>query len=314
MIISVSRRTDIPAFFSDWFYKRIDEGFFMVRNPMNAHQVSKVLISPQNVECFVFWTKNPSIEFITNLKKLDAIGYKYYFQFTISSYAQDIEKKVPHKKEIIEKFIKLSKQIGKEKLVWRYDPIILTEKYNIDYHRKYFSYLAEKLCTYTDKVIISFVDCYPKIKKQLENEHISELNQEQMRSLASDLKEIASKYKLKIESCSEKINLDDIGISHGHCIDGELINHICGKQFIFTKDKSQRDECGCVTSIDIGAYNTCKHNCVYCYATWNFDISKNLLVSVDSPLLGSMLKIDDKVYDRKVPKLRERNPELFLLN
>ena len=101
---------------------------------MNVHRVSKISVSPQNVECFVFWTKNPSDDFITTLKKLDNLGYKYYFQFTITSYAQDIEKNVPHKKEIIEKFIKLSEQIGREKVIWRYDPIILTEKYNMKYH------------------------------------------------------------------------------------------------------------------------------------------------------------------------------------
>ena len=111
----------------------------MVRNPMNVHRVSKISVSPQNVECFVFWTKNPSDDFITTLKKLDNLGYKYYFQFTITSYAQDIEKNVPHKKEIIEKFIKLSEQIGREKVIWRYDPIILTKKYNMKYHIKYFS-------------------------------------------------------------------------------------------------------------------------------------------------------------------------------
>lgn len=311
MIISVSRRTDIPAFFADWFYRRINEGFFMVRNPMNVHQVSKISISPQIVECFVFWTKNPSDIFISNLKKLDELDYKYYFQFTITSYAQDVEKNVPHKKEIIEKFIKLSKLIGKERIIWRYDPIILTKKYDFDYHKKYFSYLADKLSNYTNKVIISFVDCYPKIKKRLLDEHISELNPEQMRNLSLELKRIAQEKHLEIESCSEKISLDDIGIPHGHCIDGELINRICRKKFVFTKDKTQRAECGCVTSIDIGSYNTCKHNCSYCYATWNYDVSKTLEIKNDSPLLGTELSENDKVTERKVLKLKEQNPELF---
>lgn len=311
MIISVSRRTDIPAFFSDWFYKRIEEGFFMARNPMNVHQVSKISVSPQNVECFVFWTKNPSDDFISNLTKLDNLEYKYYFQFTISSYAQDIEKNVPHKKEIIEKFIKLSKLIGKEKIIWRYDPIILTEKYTVDYHVKYFAYIAEKIHEYTDKVIISFVDCYSKIKKRLADEHISELNQEQMRNLAVQFKDIAQKFSLRIESCSEKINLDDIGIPHGHCIDGDLINRICKKEFVFSKDETQREECGCVKSIDIGAYNTCSHNCIYCYATWNHRFSEKIKQNDSNPLLGSELAIDDKINDRSVSKLKEKSPELF---
>lgn len=309
MIISISRRTDIPAFFSEWFYNRIEDGYFMVRNPMNYHQVSKVVVTPQNAECLVFWTKNPSSEFINNLSKLDRKGFNYYFQFTISSYAQDIEKSVPRKTEIIEKFQKLSNQIGKEKVIWRYDPIILNEKYNFDYHIKYFDYIANKLSGYTEKVIISFVDCYSKIKTRLQENDITELTQEQMRELAVALKQIADKYYLKIESCSEKIDFDDINIPHGHCIDGELINRICQKNFVFKKDKSQREECGCVTSIDIGSYNTCRHNCAYCYATWNGIIPNS--IDNSSPLLGSVLSNEDKVTERKIPVLKEYNPELF---
>ena len=309
MIISISRRTDIPAFFSEWFYNRIEDGYFMVRNPMNIHQVSRVVVTPQNAECLVFWTKNPSLEFINNLSKLDKKGFKYYFQFTISSYAQDIEKSVPRKTEIIEKFQKLSNQIGKEKVIWRYDPIILNEKYNFDYHIKYFDYIANKLSGYTEKVIISFIDCYSKIKTRLQENEITELTQEQMRELAVALKQIADKYHLKIESCSEKIDFDDINIPHGHCIDGKLINRICQKNFVFKKDKSQREECGCVTSIDIGSYNTCRHNCAYCYATWNGNIPS--CIDNSSPLLGSVLSKEDKVTDRIVPVLKNHVSELF---
>ncbi|MBO4319895.1 MAG: DUF1848 domain-containing protein [Treponema sp.] len=311
MIISVSRRTDIPAFYSEWFYRRIEEGFFMVRNPMNAHQVSRVCVSPQNVECIVFWTKNPSDDFISNLKRLDELGFKYYFQFTVTSYAQDMEKNVPHKKQIIEKFQRLSRQIGKEKIIWRYDPVILTEKYTMDYHKKYFAFLAEKLHEYTDKVIISFVDSYPKIQKRLDDLYVSELNEEQMRNLALSFKETAQNHSLRIESCAEKIDLDDMGISHGHCIDGDLINRICGKEYIFSRDKSQREGCGCVTSIDIGAYNTCLHNCTYCYAIWNYNFPDKTKTDISSPLLGSALTADDKITDREAPKLKEKNPELF---
>ena len=309
MIISISRRTDIPAFFSEWFYNRIEDGYFMVRNPMNIHQVSKVTVTPQNAECLVFWTKNPSFSFIENLPKLDEKGFNYYFQFTITSYAQDIEKSVSRKTEIIEKFQKLSNQIGKEKVIWRYDPIILNKKYNFDYHIKYFDYIAEKLSAYTEKVIISFVDCYSKIKTRLQENEITDLTQEQMRKLGIVLKQIAEKHNLKIESCSETIDFDDIGIPHGHCIDGDLINRICQRNFIFKKDKTQRNECGCVTSVDIGSYNTCRHNCAYCYATWNGIIPNS--IDNSSPLLGSVLSNEDKVTERKIPVLKEYNPELF---
>ena len=216
---------------------------------------------------------------------------------------------MPHKTEIIEKFQKLSKKIGKEIVIWRYDPVILNDKYNFDYHLKYFKYIAEKLADYTEKVIISFIDCYPKIKNRLQENNITELTQEQMRKLASTLKQIADNYNLKIESCSEKIELDDIGIPHGHCIDGDLINRICHKNYVFQKDKTQRDECGCVTSIDIGSYNTCRHNCAYCYATWNSKIPNQ--IDSSSPLLGTELTDLDIVNIRKVPVLKELPPELF---
>lgn len=308
MIVSASRRTDIPAFFSEWFYNRIKDGYFMIRNPMNIHQVSEVAVNPLNTECIVFWTKNPSSDFIKNLSKLDEQGFKYYFQFTINPYAQDIEKFVPRKTEIIEKFQKLSIKIGKEKVIWRYDPIILNEKYNFEYHIKYFEYIAEKLSEYTEKVVISFVDCYSKIKTRLQENRITELSLEQMRKLAVALKQIAEKYHLKIESCSEKINLDDIGIAHGHCIDGELINRICHNEFIFQKDKNQRIECGCVKSVDIGSYNTCKHGCIYCYAT-----GQNVVDKIDncSPILGSQLYESDEVKIKEHVSLRKCEQNLF---
>ncbi|MBR5668465.1 MAG: DUF1848 domain-containing protein [Spirochaetales bacterium] len=311
MIISVSRRTDIPAFYSEWFYRRMEDGFFMVRNPMNPRQVSRVSVSPQNVESIVFWTKNPSDDFISNLRRLDELGYRYYFQFTVTSYARDMEKNVPPKKQVIEKFQRLSRQIGKEKIIWRYDPVILTEKYTMDYHAKYFDFLAEKLHDYTEKVIISFVDSYPKIQKRLGEGHISELNEDQMRTLALSFKETARKHGLGIESCAEKIDLDDMGIAHGHCIDGGLINRICNKEYVFSRDKSQREGCGCMVSIDIGAYNTCLHNCTYCYAIWNYKSSDKIRPDNSSPLLCSVLTADDKITDREAPKLKEKNPELF---
>ena len=158
MIISASRRTDIPSYYSEWFYNRIKEGFVYVRNPMNIHQIGKISLSPDVVDGIVFWTKNPA-------PMLDRLGelekYTYYFQFTVNPYSTDVEPNVPSKNDtIIPTFQKLSSIIGKERIVWRYDPILLNEKYTVDYHIKYFSMLADKLAYYTEKCTVSFLDMY----------------------------------------------------------------------------------------------------------------------------------------------------------
>ena len=165
MILSVSRRTDIPNYYSEWFYNRIKEGYLYVRNPMNAHQISKIILSPEVVDCIVFWTKNPEPMF-SRLDELDA--YQYYFQFTLTGFGNDIECNVPHKKEhMIPVFQKLAKRIGKQKMIWRYDPIIFTDKYTPEYHLKAFRQIAEELNGYTSKCVISFVDIYTKNRKKL---------------------------------------------------------------------------------------------------------------------------------------------------
>ena len=162
MIISASRRTDIPAHFDDWFLNRL-------RNPMNPHQVSKILLSPEKIECIVFWTKNPSDKFIDNLEQINKLGYSYYFQYTITAYNKGIEVNIPRKEIQINRFLKLSDLIGAEKVIWRYDPIFFTEYYNMAYHRKWFDYLASRLNRHTEKCVISFLDYYPKIKNRLKS-------------------------------------------------------------------------------------------------------------------------------------------------
>ena len=162
MILSVSRRTDIPNYYSEWFYNRVKEGFLYVRNPMNAHQISEIKITPDVVDCIVFWTKNPS----PMMKRLDEIkNYKYYFQFTLTGYGNDVEVNLPNKKtKMIPVFQELSEKIGREKVIWRYDPIFFSDRYTKEYHLKAFKSIAEALRGYTEKCVISFVDIYPKYR------------------------------------------------------------------------------------------------------------------------------------------------------
>ena len=159
MILSVSRRTDIPAFYADWFFNRIKEGFIYVRNPMNIHQVSRISLSPSIIDCIVFWSKNPK----PMLDRLDELkNYMYYFQFTINPYDIKLEEYVPTKSGIIDTFKELSNKIGPERVIWRYDPIILTDTLTMEYHVKYFEELAKRLNGFTQTCVISFVDLYKK--------------------------------------------------------------------------------------------------------------------------------------------------------
>ena len=163
MILSASRRTDIPTFYSEWFFNRIKEGFLYVRNPMNAHQISRIDLSPEVVDCIVFWTKNP-IPMLPRLPELDA--YKYYFQFTLTGYGKDMETNLPDKKgQLIPAFQELAGKIGKKRVIWRYDPIVFTKKYTPDYHIRAFTQIAEALDGCTEKCVISFVDIYAKNRK-----------------------------------------------------------------------------------------------------------------------------------------------------
>jgi DNA repair photolyase len=298
MIISVSRRTDIPAFYSDWFYNRIKAGFVYVRNPINKNLISKISLLPEDVDCFVFWTKNPN-KFIERLSELEK--YKYYFQFTINSYGKDIEPSVPKKKEIIDSFIKLSNVIGKEKVIWRYDPILLNANYNFEYHIKYFEVLAQELNMYTDKCVISFIDLYKKSERNLNGYDIKELTSDEILNISKSLKDIATKYNLNLETCAETIELESLNINHNRCIDNILIEKILNKRLKVTKDKNQRDICGCIESIDIGAYNTCRHGCLYCYANFNKEMvidnfSKH---SINSPLIFGDIEVKDVIKERK---------------
>lgn len=309
MILSVSRRTDIPAFYGDWFINRLKEGFVYVRNPMNIHQISKIQLSPDKIECIVFWTKNPSEEFIKNLHIIDELGYKYYFQFSVTSYDKSVEVNIPKKAILMDRFIRLSDKIGKEKVIWRYDPIFFNEHYDIEYHKKWFEYIAEKLENHTEKCVISFLDYYSKIRSRLILNGIPEVQEQQMYEFAFYLSSIGKKYDIKVESCCEEIDLSSVGIEHGHCINAELINRICPLQYDFKKDKSQRQACGCIESIDIGSYNTCKNGCIYCYANWKENV--NAVYDPNSPILCSTINPDDKITDRQIKSCELLQAKLF---
>lgn len=270
-----------------------------VRNPMNIHQVSKIVLSPDVIDCIVFWSKNPR----PMLLRLDELkDYMYYFQFTINAYDKGFEAGVPRKEGIINTFKKLSEKIGPKRVIWRYDPILLTEKMDKAYHYRYFEEIAKRLEGYTNTCIISFVDLYKKTQQNLRDTSAREPSFKEMLEIAAQLFFIANRFGITVQTCAEEIALETVGVKHGKCIDNTLIEDLLGVKLIVSKDPNQRKECGCVQSIDIGEYNTCAHGCKYCYANFKDGVvAKNRAMhNPHSPLLVGELGPDDKVTERKL--------------
>ncbi len=291
MIISCSRRSDIPAFYSDWFFNRLRSGYVQVRNPMNPKQVRRISLAPADVDCLVFWTKDPA----PMRKRLQLLNdFTFYFQFTLTPYGRDIEPHLPPKDEIADTFLTLSDKIGKERLIWRYDPILLSESISIGYHTDHFGKMARQLSGHTEKCIISFIDMYRHINSRMSGLSVRPPAESEMRTLAQNIGRIARGFGIKVETCAEQIDLFDLGIEHGKCIDDRLISKLTGTKLNIGKDKYQRELCGCAASVEIGEYNTCGHLCQYCYANVSKKkIERNRsLHNVQSPLLGG--EVDDR--------------------
>jgi len=297
MVVSASRRTDIPAYYSEWLLNRLHAGFVLTRNPMNHAQVRKVVLSPDVVDCIVFWTKDP-LNMLDKLDTIDKMGYRYYFQFTVTPYDKSIEKGLRDKEEIVKTFCALSDRIGKDKVLWRYDPIIINDMFGADYHREQFSRLCSKLCRYTKQCIISFVDLYSKLKTNI----LCEISMDEMIEVGKMISSVAKDFGVSVKACCESPFLFKYGIGQASCIDKALIEGICGHSLNIKKDKNQRKSCGCYESVDIGAYNTCRNGCVYCYANYS-DISVNKNSKRHNPqgeLLIGQVGDNDRITERNM--------------
>ena len=311
MIISASRRTDIPSFYSDWMFNRLKEGYVCVRNPMNIHQISQISLSPDVVDGIAFWTKNPT-PMLERIHELDK--YTYYFQFTLNSYGKDVEKNIPSKNDvIIPTFKKLSSIIGKERIVWRYDPILINEHYTIEYHKKYFKKLCESLSNYTEKCTVSFIDLYKNTERNIQplNIHIP-LNDEVI-DLMDFFSTVAKDNGIYIDTCAEEYDLSSLNVEHACCIDKQRLERIGNYQLKIGKDKNQRGVCGCIESIDIGMYNTCENGCMYCYANFNGEMARKNHEKHNplSPLISGKIEDDDKVNIRNVKSNIDGQLQLF---
>ncbi len=269
-IISASRRTDIPAFYSRWFMKSIKRGYFCFINPFNRKQVQKISLRPEDVKVIVFWTRNP-LPLIPHLDELDRAGYRYYFHYTVLNYPRSFDRFVPSLERTVEVFRRLSDRIGKERIILRYDPIILTDEMDAEFHMKNFEKIITKLGDYAGRVVISFLDLYRKTKENLGKAGVKlvkkfDLNDPSMSKMMETIVDVSKSKNLEIVSCATETNLEVFGIKRGKCIDDELIWRLFKIKVNSEKDENQRKFCGCVKSKDVGMYDTCLHGCVYCYA------------------------------------------------
>ncbi|WP_195421138.1 DUF1848 domain-containing protein [Faecalicatena contorta] len=309
MILSVSRRTDIPCCYPDWFYKRVEEGTVCVRNPFRPHQINEIAITPEVTDCIVFWTKNPE-PLIAELSRLDE--YLYYFQFTLTGYGKDIEPGLPDKAALIEVFQKLAGRIGRKRMIWRYDPILLNPYYTACFHLEAFEKIAGNLQGCTEKVVVSFIDTYKNTRQNADILKLKKTEAGELERLAGQLAETAGRYGMRMAACAEEMEFGRTGIEHGACIDKSLIEELAGCELNAVRDKGQRPGCGCMESIDIGAYNTCMNGCRYCYANYSGTVLKSCRerFAVSSPLLCGSIGADDIVKKRAVKSWK--NPQIRL--
>jgi hypothetical protein len=274
MIISASRRTDIPAFYAEWLINRVRAGFCAVPNPFNPGQISRVSLRPEDVDAVVFWTRDPK-PLLGRLAELDERGFRYYFQYTILANPRFLDPGTPPVEEALSTFRSLADHVGPNRIVWRYDPIIITDETPEAFHLEKIAAIAATLRGYTKRLVIGLVDIYPHVETRLrllgEEGRAIKLSREPLtaegiRSMAG----VAAANALDISSCAEDDAVMKQEISPGKCVDDQLIEKVFGISVTHQKDPHQRPACGCVVSKDIGVYDTCAFRCLYCYATRNF--------------------------------------------
>lgn len=279
-IISASRRTDIPAFYSKWFMNRIRDGYCKVVNPMYPQQkTNPVSLKVEDVDCIVFWTRSPK-PIMPYLEELDNLGYVYYFLFTIIGYPKTIDPYCPNLEEALKVFKELSKLKGKNRVLWRYDPIIFSNVTDIEWHKKQIQFIMSALEGYTERMIISFVQKYKHAESRMNalNDKGVFIDQNNILSLKENLiywigKEV-KKHGIQPFICADSEDYSNLGVEAGRCIDSNLVNVLTGEIKKRRKDPAQRKACGCVVSRDVGANDTCIFECPYCYANKSFEQSR----------------------------------------
>jgi hypothetical protein len=293
MILNTGGRTDTVQYYSDWLLKRFEEGYVLSRNPLFPNKVTRYEITPDNVDCVVFCSKNykPILPNISDIAK----KFNIYCHYTITAYGKDIEPGVPSIDKSVETLIKLSEIVGKEKIAWRYDPVLLTQKYTVRLHLETFEYIAKQLAPYIDRCIFSFVEMYKKLEVNMPE--LIPLSTDDMDELGRGLGAIAARYGVHIQTCGTNGDYTSYGIHTSGCMTLDILGKANGVEFRNLKHKGMRAGCHCIESRDIGAYDTCMNGCKYCYAnkTPQKAFENYKLHDPNSPLLLGHLKPDDTV-------------------
>ena len=309
MIINTGQRTDIPAFYAEWFANRLREGVVCVRNPYNPSQVSRYRLDPTVVDVIGFCTKDPTPMFpYMDLLK----NYGQYWFVIITPYGRDMEPNVPDKHRLLEDFKRLSEQVGVNAIGWRYDPILLSERYTTAYHLRAFETMASALEGYTQTAVISFIDLYPKVRRNFPEAR--EVRPEERIRLGKALIEIASTHGMIVKPCAEGDELAPYGADCGGCMRLGDYEKAIGKKLSAPKRKGTRAGCACYLACDIGAYNTCKHLCKYCYANAEPTrvLTQSRLHDPRSPFLIGNYRDGDVIHD--VPQRSWIDPQQKLFS
>ncbi len=295
MIINTGCRTDIPAFYSEWFYNRIREGYVMARSPYRPELVTRWRLDPEVVDCIVFCTKNPQ-PMLERLGELKAFGQLW--GVTVTPYGREIEPGVPAKEKVLDSFRRLSELAGPEAVYWRYDPIFLSEKYSLAFHLDAFERMAGELAGYTDSCVISFIDLYEKTKRNFPAARA--VRREERIQIGQAFAETGAKYGMRIISCCEGTELASYGVDVSGCMTQERVERALGYSLeVPGRASAVREGCGCLLGSDIGVYNTCGHGCLYCYANASREAVRQNMALHDpsSPLLTGHLLPEDQVRD-----------------
>lgn len=262
MILNVSGRTDIVAFYTDWFMNRINDGYVDVRNPFNKHLISRIFFS--DVDAILFCTKNP----LPIIKHLKDINKPIIFQVTLTPYKKNIEPNVPDKSEVIKGIKEISKIIGIDNIYIRYDPIFLSDEYNLEYHKLAFSKLTSLLDGYVKHIIVSFIDDYKNVRKNMPVLKYRDFTPADYAFIGTNFSQIAKSHNMTVQTCFEEENLVEYGFIRGECISSEMAYSLTGKKYPRWKARKE-GKCECVQMVDIGDYNCCRHFCKYCYANYD---------------------------------------------
>lgn len=300
MIVSASRRTDIPALYTDWLRNRLAKGYALVRNPYRPDQLRRVDLRPEAVDGMVLWSKCP-LPLLEKPGTLEALSpYPYYLQFTLTPYGPDIEPGLPDKREVlIPCFQQLAKALGPHRVLWRYDPILLNARYTAAFHLDAFARFAAALAGHTRQCTLSFLDSYRHIDASMRGLGVVDPPEPEKRRLAEALAKTAAAHGMALCACAEPMDFREQGVSPARCVDASLLAEISGKPFPARKDPAQRVGCGCAQSVDIGIYHSCPNGCLYCYANHGEKAVKKRVAQYDalSPLLCDALRAEEREPD-----------------